>query len=40
MTRRQTVPQQWLILDRVPDDTAWTTLRRLPREAASLFFAG
>ena len=31
MTRRQTVPEQWLILDRPPDGSIWAGLRRLPR---------
>lgn len=31
MTRRQTAPQQWLILDRSPGERQWARLRRLPR---------
>jgi thiamine-phosphate pyrophosphorylase len=30
MTRRQTVPQQWAIVDRSADAALWTALRRLP----------
>ena len=30
MTRRQTVPKQWLILDRTPDPVLWSKLRQLP----------
>ena len=36
MTRRQTVPEQWLILDRPPDDSTWPVLRRLPRGSGVL----
>jgi thiamine-phosphate pyrophosphorylase len=31
MTRRQTVPEQWLIIDRAPGRAIWPSLRRLPR---------
>jgi hypothetical protein len=36
MTRRQTTPEQWLILDRLSGDEVWTRLRRLPRESGIL----
>ena len=31
MTRRQTVPEQWLIIDPTSDRPAWSSLRLLPR---------
>ena len=30
MTRRQTVPEQWLIIERTSDRPMWSSLRRLP----------
>lgn len=36
MTRRQTVPEQWLIIDRHSDRALWSSLRRLPRHSGVL----
>ena len=36
MTRRQIIPEQWLILDRRPTDCVWGTVRRLPRGSGIL----
>jgi thiamine-phosphate pyrophosphorylase len=30
MTRRQTMPEQWLIIDQTSDRPMWSSLRRLP----------
>ena len=36
MTRRQTTPEQWLILNEEIDPTRWRALRRLPRATGVL----
>jgi len=37
MTRRQTVPSQWLVADERSGDGLWSALRRLPRGSGVLF---
>jgi len=36
MSRRQTAPQQWLIVDRPPDKDSWKKLRRLAHRSGVL----
>ena len=36
MTRRQSLPEQWLIVDQGLNAAAWTTIRRLPRGSGIL----
>lgn len=36
MKRRQTIPRQWLIVDRAPDPKMWRALRQLPRHSGLL----
>jgi thiamine-phosphate pyrophosphorylase len=36
MTRRQSLPKQWLIVDRGLNAATWTTMRRLPRGSGVL----
>jgi thiamine-phosphate pyrophosphorylase len=39
MTRRQTVPEQWLILASAPHGEDWSAIRRLPRGSGVLLLA-
>jgi thiamine-phosphate pyrophosphorylase len=36
MTRRQSLPEQWLIIDARPSDGLWAAIRRLPRGSGVL----
>jgi transcription antitermination factor NusG len=39
MNRRQTAPQQWLIIEAEPSDDVWCSVRRLPLGTGILLLA-
>ena len=40
MSRRQSIPEQWLIVDRPPDAQLWSTIRGLVRGSGILVISG